>query len=343
MTQHHPRQKAKNTFTFQRFTSARVCLGLLFAAVVACHLVSPIHTSGQDPKFDWSQATEWFPGALHTSVAKEYPNAEGLTCPNYLFFNPEATRKLVLQAVRIDLQHPTLSFRTTNRAEGWGAPMPNFNEQDLSQFKIRTKRETTRQCVTRLRKEGIPVALAINAAPWSPYQSGVPHPYADGMGFAVSDGDVVCPPDGKRPSLLQTRAGTWEIGTVGVDDDSDNYRLAVSGFAICLRAGEPTVTDTVLHPRTGYGLSQDRRFLILVVIDGRQLASQGATVQEVGQWLLYFGAQDGLNMDGGGSTTLVRWDPVRNKPLIINRPPQGERSNGSHLIVASASDAEAPR
>jgi hypothetical protein len=342
MTHHHPRQKAKNTFTFQRFTSARVCLGLMFAAMVACHLVSPSHSTGQDPKFDWSQATEWFPGALHTSVTKEYPNAVGLTCPNYLFFNPESTRKLVLQVVRIDLQHPALSFRTTNRAEGWGEPMPNFNEQDLSQFKIRTKRETTRQCVTRLREKGIPVALAINAAPWSPYQSGVPHPFADGMGFAVSDGTVVCPPDGKRPSLLQSQDGGWEIGTVGPGDELETVRLAVSGFAVCLRAGEPNVTDTVLHPRTGYGLSQDRRFLILVAIDGRQLASQGATVQEVGKWLFHFGAHDGLNMDGGGSTTLVRWDPKRNKPVIMNRPPQGERANGSHLIVVYDPKTETP-
>ena len=49
-----------------------------------------------------------------------------------------------------------------------------------------------------------------------------------------------------------------------------------------------------------------RKTLYLFVIDGRQPNySMGCTVYEVGEFLKHFGASDALNMDGGGSTTLV--------------------------------------
>jgi hypothetical protein len=44
------------------------------------------------------------------------------------------------------------------------------------------------------------------------------------------------------------------------------------------------------------------------VVDGRQLRSFGATTGELGEWLTKFGAYSGLNLDGGGSTTMVWWN-----------------------------------
>jgi exopolysaccharide biosynthesis protein len=212
--------------------------------------------------------------------------------------------------------------------------MPEFRGQNLSEFKIRTQRQSTRQFIEAARMQGVPLVLAVNAAPWSPFQSGVAHPYADRMGLAVEQGQLICPSDGKRPSLVITREGAADLVVVEPDADWTQWQVAVSGFAFCLQDGLEVAADTVLHPRTGIGLCPDKRFVVWLVMDGRQAASQGATVQEVGQWLRYFGARDGLNMDGGGSTTLVRWGAEERRGIVMNRPAHGERSNGNNLGIA---------
>src|SRR5262249_51432718 len=64
-----------------------------------------------------------------------------------------------------------------------------------------------------------------------------------------------------------------------------------------------------LNPRTAFGLSQDRRYLYLITIDGRQSGySDGAYDWETSEWLKIVGAWDGANMDGGGSTCMVALD-----------------------------------
>ena len=61
----------------------------------------------------------------------------------------------------------------------------------------------------------------------------------------------------------------------------------------------------------------------MVAIDGRRYSRQGATTQELGEWLKKFGADDGINMDGGGSTTLAWWNPQASddaRSELINSP-----------------------
>jgi hypothetical protein len=83
------------------------------------------------------------------------------------------------------------------------------------------------------------------------------------------------------------------------------------------------------HPRTGFGLSADRRTAWLVVIDGRSRASVGATVGELGEVLRELGASDGVKLDGGGSSALF----VRGRG-VLNRPSDGrERAVANHLAV----------
>jgi exopolysaccharide biosynthesis protein len=58
--------------------------------------------------------------------------------------------------------------------------------------------------------------------------------------------------------------------------------------------------------------------MFLLVIDGRQLSSVGATEAETALILKKLGAQNALNMDGGGSSTFVLCkDGV---PIVINKP-----------------------
>lgn len=57
------------------------------------------------------------------------------------------------------------------------------------------------------------------------------------------------------------------------------------------------------HPRTGIGVSADGNKIVMMVIDGRGV-SAGVTTGMLGDMLIYAGAAEGVNLDGGGSSTL---------------------------------------
>jgi exopolysaccharide biosynthesis protein len=93
-------------------------------------------------------------------------------------------------------------------------------------------------------------------------------------------------------------------------------------------AGGPGFTET-RHPRTAVGVRADGRVL-LVTVDGRQPErSVGMTIAELSALLLDLGAVEAVNMDGGGSTTMVAGGRVVNSPSDLT----GERPVGDALLV----------
>jgi hypothetical protein len=88
------------------------------------------------------------------------------------------------------------------------------------------------------------------------------------------------------------------------------------------------------HPRTAVGISEDGTRLYLVTVDGRQPASVGMSLYELADLMTRLGAREALNLDGGGSTTLVAGSRVANRPS----DPTGERpvSNAMLILVEGA-------
>lgn len=80
-------------------------------------------------------------------------------------------------------------------------------------------------------------------------------------------------------------------------------------------------------PRTALGIKADGK-IILMVIDGRQSHSIGTTLTETAQLLQKFGAVNGFNLDGGGSSEMVLQGQILNSPSD-----GGERPVGSGLIL----------
>jgi len=70
------------------------------------------------------------------------------------------------------------------------------------------------------------------------------------------------------------------------------------------------------QPRTlvGWNASGEKW---LVTVDGRQDTSAGMTLAEAADFLLALGATDGINLDGGGSTTFVAAGAVVNTPSDV--------------------------
>ncbi|MBL8186742.1 MAG: phosphodiester glycosidase family protein, partial [Acidobacteria bacterium] len=84
------------------------------------------------------------------------------------------------------------------------------------------------------------------------------------------------------------------------------------------------------HPRTAIGWTAEGK-LILVTVDGRQKFSMGMTMAELADLMLELGCVEAMNLDGGGSSTMV----VNRK--IVNHPSDatGERPVSDALLVFS--------
>ena len=295
-------------------------------AYIVLLLVS-IPALAQEGVFDWQSSTvqSFAPGVAHVELDVPLP------------------RPMRVNAVRVDTQQPGLKFVTTSRYKDWEA---NKNE---------TEREPARDFLREANEAGLPMVLAVNGdgfMPWpAPWNAADP---ANLSGLAIANGEVVSPPSGS-PSFLVHSDGRVRITVTDKDTDLTGVVTAVSGFGLSLKDGTPVGEGDDHHPRTGIGVSEDGRYVILATIDGRRHDSHGATIAELGAWLKHFGAHKGINLDGGGSTTMVRWNPalegpdkteVLNVPVgdgvnWLKRDPSlekllaqpNERYNGNHLGV----------
>lgn len=89
-----------------------------------------------------------------------------------------------------------------------------------------------------------------------------------------------------------------------------------------------------IHPRTAVGIDRDNHRIFLVVVDGRQSHSRGFTMVEMSNFLWQLGAEDALNLDGGGSSTMLARDAATGGLRIRNSPSDGrERSVANALSV----------
>lgn len=123
---------------------------------------------------------------------------------------------------------------------------------------------------------------------------------------------------------------TWSFGWRGVADSIGGFPLLVRDGQVRVRPCEGLLCQ--LHPRTGVGVTSDRH-LLLVVVDGRQEDSRGLTLLEFARLFRDLGALHALNLDGGGSSTMV----VRG--AVVNDPSGPfERPTSSALLILDGKD-----
>jgi hypothetical protein len=190
------------------------------------------------------------------------------------------------------------------------------------------------------------VQIAINGDGFDPWWSNSPADYyprvgepVTPLGLTASGGKVYTegvPKDlGTEPTLFISRRNGLSFNKrpdrIFQAISGDRMLLQQGQIAADLEAGEP-------DPRTAVGLNKNGRYLILIVVDGRQpFYSEGATFTQLAQLMIDQGAYVAMSLDGGGSSTLVI-EGENGEPEVLNSPidnyiPGRERPVGNHLGV----------
>jgi Phosphodiester glycosidase len=140
------------------------------------------------------------------------------------------------------------------------------------------------------------------AAPFGPARSCV---------FVAPDGAVTLAPrgeiaDGLPGDLVQAGPRLVAGGRVVVDgDDREGFSTGAAQFDSDITAER--------HPRCALGVNEDELFA--VCCDGRRTGvDAGLDLAELARLMFALGATDAINLDGGGSATLVHRGHLLNRP-----------------------------
>jgi hypothetical protein len=234
-------------------------------------------------------------------------------------------RPLVIHVISIDLKAPGIGFLVTPGEPTDGRQLP---ARTTSQF-----------------LEKYDAQLAINIGYFEPWHSDAPWDYyphvgdpVDVRGYASSRGEVYSTTYPMYPRLFISRDNKVSFNT-----PMGEIYNAFAGNPIFIRGGKIQHGANEghfieVHPRTAVALNKDGDTLLLFVVDGRQPNySEGVKVAELGEIALEYGAYTALNVDGGGSSTMIIADEnghsIQLNSPIDNRIPGRERPIANHLGV----------
>lgn len=160
-------------------------------------------------------------------------------------------------------------------------------------------------------------------------------------GLCVKEGELLSSAS-DRPWFGVHADGSYVIG-----DGSSNFKKldaankiisGVGGSDILMSDGKiatisSTDFSTIRHPRTAVGYDSTGK-LYLVVVDGRQPSvSNGASLSDLASIFYSLGCTDALNLDGGGSSTVILKNSAGNY-VTKNSPSAGAlRAVSSTLLV----------
>lgn len=104
--------------------------------------------------------------------------------------------------------------------------------------------------------------------------------------------------------LLQAGPLLLRSGEIALDGDVEGFSAGSGQFDSDITQGR--------YPRAALALAGDR--VLAVACDGRADRDAGMTLPELARTLRDIGATDAINLDGGGSTSLVCGGRLRNRP-----------------------------
>ena len=184
-----------------------------------------------------------------------------------------------------------------------------------------------------------------------PYEHEPPAFYTDVIHLNVSEGQPYSANHAPgRPVFnldKNNRASVLTAGPADTFETVERARLfnAIGGNQRLVADGKNVTPDdnyaNALNPHTAIGVT-NRGHILIMTVDGRQDAySRGMRTGEMADLLIeHFDAKDVINLDGGGSTTLVFDDSADNirNARVINSPSDGAtaQTSGKERLVANS-------
>ena len=177
-----------------------------------------------------------------------------------------------------------------------------------------------------------------------PFQFGTYHTLqVEGMlksggGTRIEPGTVVLSASGKGIDFVRRLSEDDQVRLVAAFlPPMQTISEALSGSHFLLQGGEKVeLKNSALvdnrHPRTAVGFNSEQTFL--VTVDGRQENAEGMNLHELTAFFDYLGAEEAINLDGGGSTTMIVADPETGDLQRANQPADTwERPVSNSLLV----------
>ncbi len=264
-----------------------------------------------------------FPAAKEAKTTTPYPPVE------ITFMTFTAPRALRVWSVKIDLNSPDIDFMVTPRGK-------------FDNPKLETAAVTTLDFARAFRTQ---VSINATCSEPAPRKGGAG---VDIQGLSISLGDIYSLDQGKAGGVvIDTKHRVSILASPIKTDQLKDVHHGVGGHflnGVILAEGKNLVADNkqtgsaaALHPRTAVGLSADKKTMWWLIVDGRQKQiSEGVYLVELAELGKKLGCNELINLDGGGSTTLVLQEPKAADWKVINTPvglgkPGSLRSNGNSI------------
>ncbi len=248
-----------------------------------------------------------------------------------------ATPEVDLFVVTVELTHPGMQVRVApggadpDDAGPWQTtllPVRQIAEREGFDLAINASFFTIADANTatipeeRSEQRGVSSVLGLFAR--RGYHSGV---WSSVVGWTMTDGKLwSTDAPHKRPALQIHEDGHATIDVL--PEIAATARQIVAGNCFVLQDGQVlppqgTVME-VRHPRTAIGVNQAGDRLVVLTVDGRRPGlSVGMSGSELSNEMLKLNCWDAINLDGGGSTTLVMRNAATGQLEVLNRPSDG--------------------
>jgi hypothetical protein len=312
-------------------TAARIALVLVLT------LVAPALAQTPEPgcSSDLTRLEALFLGVSELTVA--------LTCPQ----QQGAPATSTAHVIRVNLGAPGLRFETSGAA-GSGAfpvgPSAIFDQELPTAFLKRTNSQVafnanlfTNCCCDDVPGPGhVQTRLIGLEVSGGKVLSGIrarPAPLGDSCGASPA-------PQYPFDHSLLVSKNSLRIERFVVADAAAPVEAAVTGSHVLVSGGSNVAPSENsgeffgTNARTLVGLSGDDRILWIAAVD--RSSSDGVTLAQAAQLMIQLGATTAINLDGGGSTSLVVEDPS-GAPRLLNLPndtPVKDNPYKAYCVVA---------
>ncbi len=129
-----------------------------------------------------------------------------------------------------------------------------------------------------------------------------------------------------------------------ISPDIEAIKEASGGNTLIVKDGKVapfTSNITGKAQRSAMGLSPSGNTLVLVTVDGRQDDCVGFTQTDLAEFMIALGCSEAINLDGGGSTTLVTPDRFTNAQTVQNEVSVPRRVSTAFGVISRAELGEA--